>query len=290
MDTDTSWRQEWVIDPDPFAVAQARHLPTGFGMMLATIDVISVDPGERPFVAAYYADDSVDIAFQLSSAAGQQVNDWIGDKRLQALELWCDLGLDLDPAATPPDPPPCQVRSWRDEWTAQGDDGAGLPDLVHTSGLAVRHVYTNLDESHKGWTATVPAEWSDRVSAAETHLGKQKLARLRQEASILWMELGFFDCIPERVTRPFGDDWRTLWKVQEEPGEQWLVHVSGMAITPVYGTVDEDGTEAWSLHSKVFGFDSEIERKVGGKAWRRIHDQGWRLCVELGFVSEATDT
>jgi hypothetical protein len=53
-----AWHQDWTIDPDTLATAQARHGPSGFGVSLKTIAKINVPPGERPYVAAIYSDDS----------------------------------------------------------------------------------------------------------------------------------------------------------------------------------------------------------------------------------------
>lgn len=282
----SSWRQDWVIDPDPLAAAQARHRPTGFGLTLNRIDGMEVRPGHPPFVAVVYADDSWDIAQRVAAATGQGVNGWIDDKGEQALQLWRELGLDLDPGKSLDGQLLCDVISWRKEWLA-GDDAEdlGLPDLVHSSGVAVRYVYTEVDDDGRmGWCATLPAGWQERGEAAKTQQGQSQLKRLSQEAAILWMERGYFDSGPAKVAEPFGDQWRTLWRVEEQLGEQWLTHVSGLAVTPMYGVVEPDGMKAWTLHAQDYGLDFRMRDLVGDKAWQRVHQQAWQLCVELGYV------
>lgn len=286
----TAWHQEWTVDPDPLAAAQARHRPSGFGVTLKTLGMIQVRPGERPFVTAIYTDDSRAVIDRLFKELGNQgCRDWIEERQAQARELWRALGLDLDPSADLTAPLPCAVTSWRGQWTLERHEALGQVDLSHSNGWATRFIYTEAGEDGRmGWCATVPDAWSGRVDAAEAAAGAAQVARLRQEAEILLMEDGYFHCSPKRLARPFGDAWRTLWHVRERDGEQWLVHASGLAVTPVYGTVEaEPSVQAWTLHLQdgdVYDLDCEMRQRVGQKAWDRVHAQGWALCVEMGYV------
>lgn len=73
-----------------------------------------------------------------------------------------------------------------------------------------------------------------------------------------------------QLAKPFGDDWRTLWRVRGTDGEQWIVHVSGLTVTPVFGVVEDDGFKAWTLHVQpgdVFKLDGAMRRRLGQKAW-----------------------
>jgi hypothetical protein len=287
----TAWLQEWTIDPDPLAAAQARHRPSGFGVSLKTLGMVQMAPGARPFVAAVYTDDSRVVIVRLFEELGNRgCRDWIEEKQTQARELWRMLGLDLDPSADLTEPLPCTVTCWRDQWTVSSNEALGQVDLSHRSGWATRFIYTEAGEDGRmGWCATVPDAWSEEVDAAEAAAGATKVARLRQEAEILLMEGGYFHCSPTRLAQPFGNGWRGLWHVREKDGEQWLVHASGLAVTPVYGPVDEDSAvKAWTLRLEnrdVFDLDSEMRRRVGQKAWDRVHAQGWALCVEMGYVA-----
>lgn len=205
--TSSSWRRDSVIDPDPLAAAQALHRQTGFGLTLKRIDGVEVPYGQPPFVAMVCADDSRDLAHRLATAVGQPVNEWIAHMAERALQLWQELGLDLNPEKSLDGQQPCDVGSCRREWLAGEDvDHLGLPDLVHSSGVAVRYVYTEVDDDDEsmGWCATVPAGWGE-IEAAKAKLSDSDLSRLSQEASILWMEQGHFDSRPTRVAEPFGD-------------------------------------------------------------------------------------
>jgi len=291
----TPWHQEWVIDPDPLAVAQARHLPSGFGVTLKTIGAISVPPGERPFVAAIYTDDSRAFIDQLFRDLGNRgCRAWMEEKQAQARELWRALGLDLDPAAVLPEPAPCEVSCWRDQWTVHRLEALGCVHFTHGSGWAVRFVYAEAGaDGGMGWCGTVPDASASQLATAERVLGDAKVSRLGQEAEILLMEEGFFHCSATRLAMPFGTDWRRLWTVREHEGEQWLVHASGLAVTPVYGVVEEDGTKGWTLDVQpgdAFELDYEMRRRVGQKAWERVHAQGWALCVEMGYVAPPGET
>lgn len=290
MQSSTPWQQDWTIDPDPLAVAQARHRPSGFGVTLKTLGVMRAQPGERPFVTAIYTDDSRRVIDQLfTTLGGRGCRDWIEEKQGQARDLWRALGLDLDPGARLPEPPPCEVACWRDRWTIRRHEAQGLVDLTHASGWATRFIYSEAGEDGRmGWCGTVPDEWASRVTEAEVPLGEAGLARMRQEAEILLMEEGYLHCSAKRLAGPFGDAWRTLWHVKEKDSEQWLVHVSGLAVTPVYCAVEEDPVhKAWTLQLQsgdVYDLDREMRQRVGQKAWDRVHDQGWCLCVEMGYV------
>lgn len=286
-----TWHQDWVIDPDPLAAAQARHRPSGFGVNLKTIEML-MPPDKPPFVAAIYTDDSRGVIDRLFEELGAQgCRAWIEEKQSQARELWRALGLDVDPSAALPATPICEIQRWRDQWTIKRNEGL---DLLHASGWAARFIYTEVAEGGRmGWSATVAEDWADRVTAALIAMGEAKAARLQQEAEILLMEEGYFHCSPKQLAKPFGDDWRTLWTVREREGEQWLVHASGLAVTPVYGVVEDDGLKGWTLHVQpgdVCELDYEIRRRVGQKAWERVHDQGWKLCVEMGYVAPPGET
>ncbi|HEU6454017.1 MAG TPA: hypothetical protein VN201_00980 [Roseateles sp.] len=287
----TAWQQDWTIDPDPLAAAQARHRPSGFGVSLKTLGMVQVRPGERPFLTAIYTDDSRGVIDRLFVELGNRgCRDWIKEKQSQARELWCALGLDLDPSAELPEAPPCEVTCWRGQWTVQRHEGLGQVDVTHASGWAGRFVYTEAGEDGRmGWCATVPDEWTARFAEAEASLDAAAQARLQQEAEILLMEERYFHCSAKRLARPFDDAWRTLWHVKEKDGEQWLVHASGLAVTPVHGAVDEDPTHmAWMLQLQsgdVYDLDREMRQRVGQKAWDRVHEQGWHLCVEMGYVA-----
>jgi len=283
----SSWRQEWLIDPDPLAAAQAFHIPTGYGLNLKVIGCIKLEPGDPPFVATIGTPETRHVTDRLFALGFDECRERINRMQEEARTLWRELGLDLDPSKELAGELPCKLRQWRKLWTVDdGSDGLGLPHLVHASGYAVRYVYTEVDEvGGMGWCATEPAGWDERIAEVRQRTTEQQLARLSQEASILWMELGFFDALPTKVTHPFGPDWRTLWRVQEEKGCQWLTHVSGLAVAPVYGVVDEEGTKAWTLHVKDYELDFDMRREVGERAWQRVHDQGWQLAVEMGYVS-----
>lgn len=284
----SSWRQDWIIDPDPLAAAQARHIPTGYGLTIKTIGAIAVPEGSRPYLALIYTDDSrgvIDAKYRELGFEGRR--DWMAEMQKQAEQLWCQLGFDVDAAAPWPDHPPCQVTCWRSRWRQAGDPNR--PDLIHASGFAVRHAHELAgNEGRPAWVATVPPEHAAAVAEAQASLGDVAIGRLRREAQILWMEEGFFNGSPTRLARPFGDAWRTLWTIREQEGEQWLVHASGLALTPVYGVVEDDGFEAWSLYTQsgdVMALDWDMRRRLGEKAWQRVHDQGWRLSVEKGYIS-----
>lgn len=285
----SSWRQEWVIDPDPLAAAQAFHIPTGYGLNLKVVDVAR-EPGEPPFIAAIANEESRHVANRLLHLGFDECRARTERMEDEARALWRELGLDVEPSKALAGELPCKVRVWRDAWTvADSSDDALLPDLVHASGYAVRYVYTEVDEDHMGWVATEPVGWVDRIAKVKQVATEQQLSRLGREAAILWMEQGFFDAVPHRVARPFDQNWRTLWRVQEDEGEQWLVHVSGLAITPVYGFVAEDGSKGWTLHVKDYTLDFDMQRDVGDPAWQRVHEQGWKLCVEMGYVGTAAE-
>lgn len=137
---------------------------------------------------------------------------------------------------------------------------------------------------------TVPPEHAAAVAEANASLGEVAIERLQREGQIVWMEEGFFNGSPTRLVQPFGDAWRTLWTIREQESEQWLVHASGLALTPVYGVVDDDGFEAWTLYTQagdVMELDCDMRRRLGERAWQRVHDQGWKLCVEMGYVRGA---
>jgi len=290
----TSWH-DWVVDPDPLALAQARHMPSGFGVTLKTIGAIRTAPGDRPYVASIYTDDSRPVIDRLFKDLGPRgCRDWIEEKQSEARQLWRVLGLDLHSRAELPEPLPCQVVCWRDEWTLRRHEAQGQVDLSHRSGWSTRFIYTEVGEDGRmGWGGTVPDEWTGRVSSAEASLGDEKISRLRQEAEILLMEDGFFHCTPQRLAQPFGNNWRTLWTVREREGEQWLVHASGLAVTPVYGVVEDDGMKEWTLQVQpgdVYELDREMRRRVGQNAWDRLHEQGWSLCLEMGYVAPAGET
>jgi len=287
MENGTPWRQEWVIDPDPLAAAQAVHIPTGYGLNVKVIPDLALEPGAPPFVATIGTQESRHVVDRPFALGVEECHSRTARMQEEARTLWRELGLDVEPSKELTGELPCKVRHWRKFWTADdGSDGLGLPDLVHSSGFAVKYVYTEVEEDGRmGWCATEPAGWDERIASLKQMATHQQLERLWREASILWMELGYFDRLPHRVSRPFGDDWRTLWKVREEEGNQWLTHVSGLAVTPIYDVVEEDGTKAWMLYGKDCLFDSEMQRRVGEPAWQRVHDQGWQLCVELGYVS-----
>lgn len=281
----TNWRQDWVIDPDPLAAAQARHLPSGFGVNLKTITAVAVAPGQRPFVATIASEDSRPVIDELFPLGFDECRAQTAEMQEQARSLWVELGLDVDPTRELNGEQPCRVHSWRDDWVVDaGSDGLDQPVLVHSAGLAAQYVYTEVDEDSMGWCSVEPAGWHDRIAALKAKITEQQLERLWQEASILWLELGYFDSLPTKVSKPFGDDWRSLWQVREEGSDQWIVHISGLAVTPVFGVVDEEGFRSWPLHVKDYKLDSEMRQRVGDQAWQRVHDQGWQLCVELGYV------
>lgn len=295
MDSSTpDWREEWVVDPDPLALAQARHR-SGYGLNLKAIGAIKVEYGDRPFVAALYTDDSRALLDRLYVELGfSGSRRWTEEKQEQARTLWRELGRDLDPNGPLPSNPPCKVVCWRDEWTAATAEGREHPDLVHTSGYAARFVHCISSASEPaGWTNLIPHEVVEQVSAIKLALGSAQVQRLEQEAEILWMELGFFDSSPTQLAKPFGDDWRALWHVCEHNNEQWVVHVSGLAVMPVFGVVEDDGFKAWTLHVQpgyAYALDWRMQRRVGQKAWDRIHQQGWQLCRELGYVTPQLPT
>lgn len=287
----SAWRQDWSVDPDPLAAAQARHLPSGFGVSLKTIGAIKTADGTPPFVAAVYTDDSRPVINRLFGELGAtDCRAWIEEKQEQARALWRELGLDVDPFAELSRQLPCRIECWRDQWTLSTADGCDGPDLIHASGFAVRYAYRAAGtDGRMRWCETLRDEWADRITAAKAGLSEAQIQRLQQETEILWMEQGFFHTSPEQLAKPFGDGWRTLWHVREQEGEQWLVHASGLAVTPVYGAVDEaQDVEAWTLQLQpgdVFALDGEMRRRVGQKAWDRVHAQGWQLCVEMGHVA-----
>lgn len=284
MNASTTWRDDWVIDPDPLAAANARHLPTGFSLTLRTHQLAAAQrEGRPPFIIALYTDDSHHMIQWHAEKAGVSMSEWIDFLTNQARQLWFELGFALDATAVPPEPPPCKVRSWRKAWSAaERDDKLRTPDLIHSSGFAVRYDH-GAEDGRTGWREAVPPGWEDRVAAVQAGLDETSFQRLSQEAAILWMEAGYFDGSPTKTAPPFGPDWRTLWHVEETLGEQWLVHVSGHAARPVFGCVDED-TTAWTLHGRDFRVDSAMLKKVGEPAWQRVKDQAWERCVELGFV------
>ncbi|WP_310343654.1 hypothetical protein [Pelomonas aquatica] len=253
--------------------------------------MINVAPGQRPHVAAIYTDDSRVVIDRMFKELGNRgCREWIEEKQSQARELWCALGLDVDPSVELAEPLPCEVTCWRDLWTVRRSEALGQVDLTHDSGWATRFIYTEAGEDGRmGWCGTVPEEWGAQVADAEAALGDGPGSRLRQEAEILLLEEGYFHCSPKRLAKPFGDDWRTLWHVREKDGDQWLVHASGLAVTPVYGTVEEEpDVKGWILQlqsADVFDLDREMRQRVGQKAWERVHDQGWTLCVEMGYVA-----
>lgn len=295
MQTSTTTWHDWVVDPDPLALAQARHTPSGFGVTLKTIGAIRTAQGESPYVAAVYTDDSRSVIDRLFKDLGSRgCRDWIDEKQSQARQLWRVLGLDLDNTAALPEPLPCQVVCWRDQWKIQRNEAQGHVDMSHRSGWATRFNYKEVSEDGRmGWCGTVPEEWTSPLSSAEASLGDERISRLQQEAEILLMEEGFFHCAPQRLVQPFGNDWRTLWTVREHEGEQWLVHASGLAVTPVYGVVEDDGMKGWTLQVQpgdVYELDREMRRRVGRKAWDRLHDQGWSLCIEMGYVAPPGET
>ncbi|WP_422018681.1 hypothetical protein [Roseateles sp.] len=58
--------------------------------------------------------------------------------------------------------------------------------------------------------------------------------------------------------------------------------------------MDEDpAQQAWTLQlqsADVYDLDREMRRRVGQKAWDRVHEQGWNLCVEMGYVAPLNGT
>lgn len=283
MSNDTSWRQDWSIDPDPLASANAMHLPTGVGYHVISRPYWRRDRAGRIEVTVLFSDwhrDALDRAHRAHLAMpddGSPPGAWDEHLQDQARTLWRELGLDENPKASLAEPLPCVVKSWRADWTVNGRATyAALPVLVHVSGLTVTHAYGAIsDEVPVGWTATPSSAWTPRQE---------------REAHILWMELGYFDTSPDPFQPPpLGERWRELWKVVEEPGEQWMEHVSGLRLMPNYTVVDEDGLTAWSIH--VDPRCSELGRrmcaKVGSEVWNElIEDQGFRKAAELGYTAK----
>jgi hypothetical protein len=91
-------------------------------------------------------------------------------------------------------------NAWRADWeVADGDDGLGLPHAVHSSGLALNFVFTELDdEGSMGWCATVPRGREARLEEVRVRLGDEAVSRLYAEARQLWEELGYTDASPTK--------------------------------------------------------------------------------------------
>lgn len=97
--------------------------------------------GRAQNVAEIYTDDSRGVIDRLFVELGNRgCHAWIEEKQSQARELWCALGLDLDPTAELPEAPPCEVTCWRGQWSVQRREGLGQVDLIHASGWASRFV------------------------------------------------------------------------------------------------------------------------------------------------------
>lgn len=99
----------------------------------------------------------------------------------------------------------------------------------------------------------------------------------QSDARQLWRALGLdldstaalFEPLPCQVVC-----WRDQWTLRR--------HV-----------VEDDGMEGWTLQvqpSDVYGLDREMRRRVGQKAWARLHEQGWSLCLEMGYVAPVGET
>lgn len=97
---------------------------------------------------------------------------------------------------------PMDEQRWRNAWQVGDDDeqGLGLPDALHSSGLAIKFIYTDVDEDEMGWCATVPAPHQRRLAELRAELGESAVEQLFAEARQLWAELGYSDASPFKRT------------------------------------------------------------------------------------------
>jgi len=287
MSADAAWKAEWVLDRDPLAWAQARHLPSGLRL---SINNVPLPSGEPDWVATYTEDSQPLIRrlqVQMGHAAGRA---WYDARANDALWLWRECGFDA-PAGHEPrpmNPMPCQVHCWRDNWEVLevAEDDTETPDLVHVTGLAFKFNYLEIDvECNRGWVALDANSCQKRNEELRAQLEPAAVNRIYQEAAILWMEKGYFEDLFEVCSEPFGNDWRAHWTTDGEAGELWLSHVSGFRARPVKQAVDESGAQAWVMvtHPQWRGLQERMEKRVGRKAWRRIVDQAGTRGRELGL-------
>ncbi len=109
MENGTSWRQEWVIDPDPLAAAQAVHHVTGYSLNLRTLERL-VEPGAPPFVAVIGTPESRHVTDRLFLLGFDECRGRTDQMNKQARALWRELGLDVDPSKELIGDPPGATR------------------------------------------------------------------------------------------------------------------------------------------------------------------------------------
>lgn len=196
---DGDWRSRWVIDEDDDAAAQAVH-STGFAVSIFRLR----DGAGRPRWASQPARHYQLVEGRLRHQLGDKVYAAFSAARCaEALKLWHELGYrdgEAHRVGPRPEPPPCEIISWRSQWTVRDDPPEG-PHAVHSSGFAFHLVY---GEGHPagalGWHATLPLHLQTRAEMLRAEIGDEAtqafIGRLVEESQLLWAELGYSDASP----------------------------------------------------------------------------------------------
>ncbi|KQV52861.1 hypothetical protein ASC95_08665 [Pelomonas sp. Root1217] len=192
------WRQQWVLDVDENALAQAVH-SSGLGIAVFTVK----DEEDRHIWCSMVSDDFGDERRRLKLGLGPEASAALETRLcMEALQLWHEWGhKDDDPfsAERAYGSLPCKVVSWRSQWKVGEDEGLGLPDALHANGLAISYVYTEIGEDEMGWVAKTPTAFEAREAELRAELGASAVHRLYKEARNLWAELGYFDHSPVKL-------------------------------------------------------------------------------------------
>ncbi|WP_457356244.1 hypothetical protein [Roseateles sp. P5_D6] len=192
------WRRLWVLDVEEGALAQAVH-SSGLGITIFPAKEAEDRHIWRSTVSGDYEDERQRLMFELGPEAMAVL-----EARLckEALLLWRECGHEDDGPFQEGQlygPLPCKVVSWRSQWKVGEDEGLGLPDALHASGLAISYVYTDVDEDQMGWVATTPKPFAASEAELRAVLGDSGVNRLYKEARQLWAELGYRDNSPVKL-------------------------------------------------------------------------------------------
>lgn len=191
---DESWRGDWQISEENDPVPTARHR-SGLVFWLEYQQVSEEGDWGWTFGEAEQSEmQAEELRREMGNDAYWQY--WSELKR-QAMTLWQELGYTHETSRK--GPPILSGDKWRSRWTVSDEDGGDvIPHARHSSGLAVRFIYTEVDEDQMGWCATVPAGDQGRLEELRTQLGEDELVRLFAEAQVLWEELGYTDDSPAK--------------------------------------------------------------------------------------------
>lgn len=93
---------------------------------------------------------------------------------------------------------------WRADWIVN-DAPEGLANAVHKSGLAFNLVYEEVNKvGAMGWSVEPTHATEGRLAQLAGELGPDRwldlLARLGLECYLLWLELGYTDDSPRKVS------------------------------------------------------------------------------------------